>query len=132
MTPFMRDFAGERFVTLIHPLADPPPSKGEGEARSDPLPPCGGGRKREGVSGAGGDLGQTCRHRIGRRPGGAMAMRIGLPFFVLGAVMALAALSACAEQGATRAPTQEERLCQEWGYAPNDPNCTRLFRRIPP
>ncbi len=56
-------------------------------------------------------------------------MRIRWRLLVAGA---LVALSACAEQGATRAPTQEKRLCQEWGYAPNDPDCTRLFRRIPP
>ncbi len=55
-----------------------------------------------------------------------------LPLRPLLISIALVAIAACADSsaGAPR-PAQPQELCKEWGYAPNDPNCLRLFRRDP-
>jgi len=46
--------------------------------------------------------------------------------------IALGAIAACADSSAgPPRPAQPQELCKEWGYAPSDPNCLRLFRRDP-
>jgi hypothetical protein len=42
----------------------------------------------------------------------------------------LFALAACAGLAGTPPPDPGEQ-CRAWGYAPDDPDCTRLFRRYP-
>ncbi len=44
-------------------------------------------------------------------------------------VCCLFAMAACAELASMPRPPGEAEQCQAWGYAPDDPDCRRLFRR---
>jgi hypothetical protein len=44
-------------------------------------------------------------------------------------VCGLFALAACAELANMPEPPTEAEWCQAWGYAPNDPECRRVFHR---
>jgi hypothetical protein len=41
-------------------------------------------------------------------------------------------LAACSDLASMPRPPGIPEQCQAWGYAPDDPACTRLFRRDPP
>lgn len=64
-----------------------------------------------------------------RNPAGLIRARVAMARGPVAAAALLLLLAGCAAASGERPPTQAELLCPQWGYAPDDPECTNTFRR---